>query len=146
MHTMTDSHHSGYTATTNRGQSLMQRDMELVREILLAVEADKGPHGMRGIQVDGYTTAEIDYNMALLKDVGFIEASDRGTMIGSNRWDLIKLTWTGHDFLENARDSKRWKKAKDIASRVGSLSLDALRGILATLVAESVKQAMRDGQ
>ncbi len=43
-------------------------------------------------------------------------------------WALTGLTWDGHDFLDNSRDSKVWQAAKKAA---GGLSLGVFTRVLA---------------
>ena len=53
---------------------------------------------------------------------------------------IIKdLTPKGHDFLENIRDNKVWSGIKDVASKVGSKSLDSVIQISFNVITQLIK-------
>nr|WP_242851552.1 DUF2513 domain-containing protein [Clostridium sp. DMHC 10] len=45
----------------------------------------------------------------------------------------------GHEFLANIRSDTNWSKTKEIASKVGSFSLDALSKIAVSVVTSLIK-------
>lgn len=55
----------------------MKRDMNLVREILLALEEDLSGFAPEDMEIKGYTDEQIGYHILLLIEAGFIEAKDR---------------------------------------------------------------------
>jgi len=50
----------------------------------------------------------------------------------------INLTWKGYEFLDSARESNRWKKAKGALSKVGNTSFD----VIVALLKEYAKQEL----
>lgn len=65
-----------------------------------------------------------DSNLAVVRDLG----RDAGVA-------LDRLTMTGHDFLEAARNEKIWKKAmKTVGEKGGTVTLGVLTQLLGTLV------------
>ena len=90
----------------------MKRDMDLIREILQAIEArpDEGDV----LQISGRTPKEVNYHIALLKDAGFVEATVDGDLSDAFSFAYVsRLTWQGHEFLDAARDDTIWHKAKE---------------------------------
>jgi hypothetical protein len=122
---------------------MLTRDMELVREVLLRVEALSHPPGTRGIyfggheefQIDGYEPDAIEHHMRLLVDAGFIKGklAGQGVMIEC-------LTWEGHEFLDSIRSPEIWRDTKAAASKVGSVSLRVVGEIAVALGKSVVKQ------
>ena len=110
----------------------MKRDMDLVRKILIATEENEDPFGfdnLDDIGIKGYSDSQISYHVQIMAQANLIEA-DQATGFGDlNMWP-IGLTWEGHEFLDNARDEKRWGKAKGIMVQVGSFSFDILKAVL----------------
>lgn len=53
--------------------------------------------------------------------------------------DIRDLTPKGHSFLANTREGKIWGGVKDIATQIGSTSLDALVQIASNVVTELIK-------
>ena len=105
----------------------MKRDMDLVREILLNVEALPFDGGFHDITIDGHTNEEITYHVMLLDEAGFIEAQDLTTMDGIC-WKPKRLTYAGHEFLDAARSDTVWQKAKAWTLKsTGTLTLEGLK-------------------
>jgi hypothetical protein len=49
----------------------MKRDMDLVRLILLKVEAKDNPHSTEGFEIDGYTEDEILYHVKIMLQLDY---------------------------------------------------------------------------
>ncbi|ONA16682.1 DUF2513 domain-containing protein [Burkholderia pseudomallei] len=113
----------------------MRRDLDLIRELLLKLEALPVPSaGLQVIdgseatvQVDGYTAEQIDYHLLLLEQAGFIHAGglDFGMRFGPGI-GFQSLTWAGHDFLDSVRSSDVWDRAKQAASAAGGFTVELL--------------------
>jgi hypothetical protein len=112
-------------------RSAMQRDMDLVREILFQVERDNNdPLKSVEVEVEGYSDIQINYHIMLLAEAGLIEAKDASTL-GGSEWTPKRLTWRGHEFLEAARSDTIWREAKHrTLQNAGGLSLDVLKAVL----------------
>jgi hypothetical protein len=89
----------------------MKRDLDLVRAILLDVEARGTPLDLIDPEVEGYNALQVSYHVMLLEDSGLIRAMDR-TAIGIFRWSAGALTWRGHELVEYIRDDALWESAK----------------------------------
>jgi len=116
----------------------MKRDLDLARQILLAVEAR--PAGARPVPVtiDGHSDLEVADHVRLLVEAGLLDALDASSFSGP-AWLVRRLTWEGHDFIETARVESIWLKAKTIVLRKGgALSFEVLKQVLATVAREVV--------
>lgn len=92
----------------------MKRNMQLIRMVMLAAEKNKDPYELVDPKFEGHNETEISYHIALLDDAGLLHGQDRSA-IGVFRWSAGALSWTGHEFVEAARDEAVWKEALDIA-------------------------------
>lgn len=116
----------------------MKRDMDLARDILLAVENYAEPNGYADIKIEGHSNEEVSYHIKLLWQAELIEAFDM-TDTGGFDWKAKSLTWKGHEFLEAARNNSRWDTAKKyILEKGGGLTFD----ILKTVLVESIKGSL----
>jgi len=114
----------------------MKRDMELVREILLAIESSPTTRVNITIKVKDFSSKEVSYHVMLLAKANLIEARDTSTL-QEFRWHPIRLTWEGHEFLDATRDDKVWKKVKgEIAEKGGSFTLDIMKGLASQFLRE----------
>jgi hypothetical protein len=116
----------------------MKRDMDLVRVMLLAIE--ESPHGFAPkIEISGYTQEQIGYHATLLKEAGLAEGIETTTM-GSQSPELMitRLTWLGHDFLDNARENQTWNQAKDMIKTIGSASLQVWASVLTMIISKKL--------
>ena len=109
----------------------MKRDMGLIREIILQIEADKtSPYNEVDLEIQDRSGEEISYHVKLLHEAGLIEAEDYGT-IGHFEWKPRCLTWEGHEFLDNARNDKVWNKSlRKIGDTVGTVSMNVFTELL----------------
>ena len=106
----------------------MQRDMDLVREILLAVEQ----HGYNGstfaLDLPNHTHPLVQYHLMLLDKAKLLIAKRVGQ---PTHFEPLRLTWAGYEFLETARDDSTWNKAKNaVLTKVGGLPFQVLSALL----------------
>lgn len=111
----------------------MKRDMDLVRQILLAIERDGTPELRRAPDVEGYSPQQVTHHIALLSQAGLISAIDASSTSGK-AYIQIGLTWDGHEFLDDIRDPEIWRQTKAGAAKVGSFSF----GLFADLAKAAV--------
>jgi hypothetical protein len=91
----------------------MKRDMDLIRSILLWVEARPEGHNIGWqLQIEGHTSEEVGFHVHLLGQAGLLLVDDE-TMSESTSpcASPVSLTWAGYEFLESADDTL-WAKAK----------------------------------
>ena len=87
----------------------MKRDLDLVRRILLHLESsDASPSGWGAFTDDGYEIGTIHDHIRLLHDAGLIEADE----IVPGQWWPERMTWSGHEFLDAARNEELWRETK----------------------------------
>jgi len=107
----------------------MNRDMDLARELLLFIESQPKCDGSHWVQFEpehfavlGKSAGEIRYHLSLLIEAGFI----RGQHFGSGLPLVSKLTWQGHEFLDNIRDQDIWTKVKKRIEGLPSVALSVV--------------------
>lgn len=116
----------------------MKRDMDLIRQILFAIEESPTPEVRVSIKIEGRSQEEVSYRIKLLAEARLIEALDMSTL-GKFEWQARTLTWEGHEFLDAARDDTRWNKAKGIiVEKAGTLTFDLLKQVVSDLVRKAV--------
>lgn len=107
----------------------MKRDMDLVREMLLRLEAwplDLGDAVVispqdPGIAFQGYDVTQINYHMDLIHEAGFI--NDGGGSGPAFGFIFCGLSWRGRKFLDDIRDPEIWSKTKARAKDVASIGV-----------------------
>lgn len=118
----------------------MKRNLDLARNILLAIENDEEATGRGLVSLcidDGYSQEEVAYHVKLLHEAGLIEAIDRSGGIHL-RWDPQSLTWYGHEFLDSARNENIWEKGKKLAEKVGNSSFQMVLETLLKLAKDQL--------
>lgn len=115
----------------------MQRDMELIRNILFDLEKKKEP-GWCNLEYDGYTKDQVSYHIKLAYQAGLIEARDVSTFEGMDWW-AGDLTWQGHEFLDAVRNDTVWNKVKNkVAEQGGNLPFDIVKALAIKFVGNIV--------
>lgn len=115
----------------------MKRDLDLLREILLHVEAQGDvPVFSAEIALEGYDHAQIAYHAWLALDAGFVDGSDASDTGG--RDVLIQaLTFAGHDYLDAVRAPKVWEGVKSRAADAGvALTVDMAKALAKHIAGE----------
>lgn len=103
----------------------MKRDMELVRRILQAVEADERFHHCNiGLMpeelVEDVNADALKYHVRVLIDGGYLLTSP-----ASGLMPLVQgLTWKGHDFVEATRVNSIWDQVVAAGKKVGGMTID----------------------
>jgi hypothetical protein len=121
----------------------MKRDMDLIRKLLIKIESYPCAYSSvivsEEIQISDYTQDQINYHALLLNEAGLVEASNM-TPNGSPTpiMRIFRLTWAGHEFLDSARDTSRWEKAKDLMSKIGGASVPLWISLLTELAKKSL--------
>lgn len=114
----------------------MKRDMDLVRNILIKIEQNENDDFYRNtFSIAGYDQTTVDYHILLLKEAGLLDAhiseSEQGIFA-----QPIRLTWSGHEFIDAARNDTIWEQTKKMfKGKVESIPYEVLKLILL----ESVK-------
>jgi Hypothetical protein (DUF2513) len=122
----------------------MKRDMELIRQILLRIEESdtvaEAPTPPESIQ-------RIGYHLSLLADAGMITGIkfDEDHITGEMVWYLMpvpRLTWSGHEFLDAARDESTWNQAKEQLAKAGKSMATVAMSVLSALLVEISKRQL----
>ena len=108
----------------------MKRDMDLVREILIAIE--RSEDGNLNFDALGYERQQVYLHIELMKEHGLVDAMIAQANDGPKHEILMckieRLTWDGHDFLDKIRDESIWEQAKrKCFNEIGGLSIDFLK-------------------
>jgi hypothetical protein len=119
----------------------MQRNMDLVRTILMRMENSTPAHDRPGFGILGFSQLEIGYHVYIMMQEGLIEGSDvtSTASAGVPQGLATRLTWNGHEFLDLVRDQERWNKAKAIIAKVGSAPISVWIKVLTDLLLQSVE-------
>ena len=108
----------------------MLRDFNLIREILLQAEKAPSDEPMQSLNVaKGTDESVVGEHLEIMIEAGLIE----GEVLSRSPLGFVitRLTWAGHDFLENARNDTIWKKVMAEAKAKGtSLTMTVLNGLL----------------
>ena len=90
----------------------MKKNMEIIRDILLELEASTEVKP----EIKNQDSELVRYNMALLIEAKLVDGTiSKGLSLSQapmGVW-LHKLTWEGHEFLDNLREESVWNKIKD---------------------------------
>ena len=120
----------------------MNRDMELIRAILLEMEEHTPGtiYNAENFEVEGYTPELVHFHLYLLEEAGLIHAQNvTGAGTAGHQMIPFWLTWNGYDFLEAARNDGIWNKAKGILEDKGlSTPFDLLKSLLLKLAQEAI--------
>jgi len=92
----------------------MKRDLDLIRQILLALEDRPNDRRLLSLSIENTDEATLFGHVELLEEAGLLEGQDV-TMLGTPYRKIvpIRLTWSGHEFIDAVRNDTVWRKVKD---------------------------------
>lgn len=118
----------------------MRRDLDLIRQIVLAVEDLPGGSLNEELKVEGRTREEVGYHSYLIIDAGLAKGIDVKYLEDTSPiWQITQLTAAGHDFADASRNDTIWKKAKGkIGEHGGAFTIEIVKGVLTKLLKDSL--------
>lgn len=104
----------------------MKRDMDLIREILLAIERlDTGTDDDVVVVVEGREPHMVNAHLRLLAEAGFIDAHEIPDDAAEfSHFVPTRLTWSGHEFLDAVRNPEVWRRTKAGAAKAGGAGIE----------------------
>ncbi len=110
----------------------MERDLELIREIIEAV-AKWSDRQARRVEIDGFDRVLVDHHVDLCVAKGLLKAIDVTCLADqSPQYLVISITFEGYDFLDMARSKEVWRRAKDTVAAIGGgTSFEVFKAVLA---------------
>lgn len=107
----------------------MERNMDLIRDLLVNIADDPKFDGCSWISpgqpsdlgISAHSMEEVSYHLVLLIEAGFIKGKE-----GMDVPVICKLTWQGHEFLDNIRDQGIWAKTKQRLSGLSGVGLSVI--------------------
>ena len=121
----------------------MKRNMDLVRDVLLAIEDHPTlANGSQMLVIDGseklglqdHSLEEIHYHVDMLLKKGLIAGEINLLYVISG------LTWDGHDFLDSIRDPVIWQETKEGVKKAGGFSLELLGDLAKGLIKKKIEE------
>jgi hypothetical protein len=114
----------------------MKIDHDYLKKLLEACQASVTPtFDIKDLDAAGFdhNDAKFEFHMAILDDQGFIQ-QDNGdpgfgltkSMDGFSSWSILplRLTASGHDFLDTVQNPEVWSKTKAAAKKIGGVGFD----------------------
>jgi hypothetical protein len=117
----------------------MQRNMDLVRTILMRIEDSAAGRAKHPFGIEGFTAEQVGYHAHIMNEDGLIEAIDTTSFESSGPEAMpTMLSWKGHEFLDLARDTRRWNQAKARIAKIGSAPVSVWMKVLNDLMLQEL--------
>ena len=116
---------------------IVKRNMELVRELLLRVEAEQDFDSL----TSKYSQEEIVGHVEILLDAKLLDGKVYYDLSGGpGSAHIQRLTWAGHEFLDNARNDTVWNK---VTSTIKNAATTASFEVLVEMLRNGVLAAIQ---
>ena len=102
----------------------MKRDPDLIRELMLAMEAEDGAELLKLPIPAGHGRRVVEHHFRLLIEGGLVTAGYASPH--GRSWAAVRLTWAGYDYLDRIRDPQIWRYTKAALSKTGAWSLETI--------------------
>lgn len=119
----------------------MQRNLDLVREILILSEDAEEEISALCLSPAKWTKQQIAFHVELMQAYGLLRARTTRNASGEAiQCDILGLTWDGYDYLDAIRSETVWKRAKDaIKASIGETTLSVVKDTCTSLAAELIR-------
>ena len=108
----------------------MKRDLDLIRKIIIYIEAKPDDHNLDPVEIAGYSRETVSYHLGLLADAGYVEAVNFGGE-DQQAWFVKTLTWEGHNFADLLKSESLWNQAKSaLLKATGTITIESLKFVL----------------
>lgn len=133
----------------------MERNMELVRDILLMIEKEHNGVPIRISEIDAYEPTAIRYHAEQLSQAGFLCEYEACPSVKFNEmtgewienellFEVNGLTWEGHEFLDIIRDATIWTKTKSVIIKQGlPMVVDVIKSVATSIIKETTTAAIK---
>lgn len=124
----------------------MELNHDCVRQVLLDLENNLGlpnnPHDFKDVifpkTFDTYGKDNVEYTLLKLRDANYIDAKPHYANDLLLSFYISSITWEGHQFLDTIRDSKIWKKTKNILSHLESASITFASNVASSVLSDFI--------
>ncbi len=119
----------------------MKRDMDLIRSILLKVEADCKPMSVTSFMSDDFKEHDwktVRGHMQLLEDARYFYECEQA--LSGDKHSVWGITWAGHDFLDTVRNDEIWEMTKDRAKAAGGFTVELLGDLAKGFIKTQIKK------
>jgi len=128
--------------------------MDLIRSLLLEIEGgrvsfstlSKETADTLGLDSNDALLREeadtLEYHLDLLREAGFAEFIE----LAGGYWQVERLTWKGHEFIDSIRDPEIWRQAKAGAAKVGSFTLKTIADVAVAVAKSRLEHFITTGQ
>lgn len=107
---------AGILLASSEKEAEMQRDMNLVRKIMLQVQS-RGDVFPRTVKIDDVDDEILGRHVEMLFDAGFLDGSKMQSVSLNYHIVLVRdLSWEGHDFIASISKDGVWQKIKETFS------------------------------
>jgi Hypothetical protein (DUF2513) len=116
----------------------MKRDMDLVRSLMLYLEAfPEADLHITEIEMEGYDAETVLGHLILMEEAGFIGMNVQHYSMAEPEFLVHRITWAGHEFLAAARSESIWAKSTKVITSAGiGLAWPLLQAVLRAKAAE----------
>ncbi len=118
----------------------MERDLGLIREILLRIEGMQSRTESADLGIKGYTDKAVVYNLDLAIKAGLVEGRVRWASDNDDIYmvHVTSLTWDGHDFLDSVREDTVWKttieKVESAGHNIAQVTLGVIKDVALSII------------
>lgn len=108
----------------------MERNWELIREIMLKIKELKPRESLRSSHLEGYDSEIVAEHMYLLEQAGLAEINVSRSLSGPAQAIAYRLTWDGHEFIDLMNSDTQWNRVKDgLKERGVEFSFETLKAM-----------------
>lgn len=119
----------------------MKLNHDCIRSVMLYLEENLKITSIidtKDINLPEYTQEDIDYSVSKLIEANYLDGNINRFITGTYFINVKSITWEGHQFLNNVRDSKVWSNTKSKLSSFSSVSINIMSQVAASVITQMI--------
>ena len=122
----------------------MKRDWDTIREILTTLENNTSSNNIQLSDFPSQEAENISYHVELLLEANLVDG-EMDEILGRepSDFDISRLTWNGHEFLDSINNDTVWNKTKkSFASNGISMTIELIKSVAADATTSILKSSL----
>lgn len=119
----------------------MKLNHDCIRSVMLYLEENLKITSLidtKDINLPDYSQEDIDYSVSKLIEANYLDGDIKRFLTGAHLINVNSITWEGHQFLDNIRDSKVWSNTKSKLSTFSSVSINIMSQVAVSVLTQMI--------
>lgn len=119
----------------------MRLNHDCIRSVMLYLEENLEIASLidtKDINLPNFSQDDIDYSIIKMLEANYLDGKVYNYSYDMRLVEVKSISWEGHQFLDNIRDSKVWSNTKSKLSTFSSVSINIMSQVAASVISQMI--------